>query len=173
MESEPWCGHPPCKTKQASSITSDDVQVAVRSLWSSLPEQGRRTLAAISQVFDYPMIGRCTARITRHRFPRRANARKHYTAMDYTEVPHFMRLLRVEQQRNAALSPYVIEFLVLTGCRGSEVVGMEWSEVDFDNKLWVVPAERTNARHEHRVPLPERAVELLDQERKISGNSHV
>jgi integrase len=151
----------------------------VRPLWSRSPEQGRRTLAAISQVFDYAMaIGRCAAnpaqwRIMRHRFPRRANDRKHYTAMNYTEVPAFVRELRIQQQRNAALSPYVIEFLLLTACRGSEVVGIEWTEVDLENKLWSVPAERTKARREHRVPLSERAVELLAQQRKISSNSYV
>jgi integrase len=59
------------------------------------------------------------------------------------------------------------------GVRSSEVVGMQWSEVDLDNKLWIVPAERTKARREHRVPLFERAVELLAQQRKISSNSHV
>jgi hypothetical protein len=49
-------------TKAMSSVTSDDVEAAVRSLWSRSPQQGRRTLAAISQVFDYAMaIGRCTA----------------------------------------------------------------------------------------------------------------
>jgi integrase len=78
-----------------------------------------------------------------------------------------------EQQRNAALSPYVIEYLLLTACRSSEVVGMQWSEVDLDNKFWIVPTERTKARREHRVPLSERAVELLAQQRKISSNSHV
>jgi integrase len=93
--------------------------------------------------------------------------------MDYTEVPAFVRQLRVEQQRNAALSPYVIEYLLLTACRSSEVVGMQWSEVDLDNKFWIVPTERTKARREHRVPLSERAVELLAQQRKISSNSHV
>jgi integrase len=125
----------------------------VRPLWSRSPEQGRRTLAAVSQVFDYAMsMGRCAVnpaqwRIMRHRFPRRANGRKHYAAMDYTEVPAFVRQLRVEQQLNVALSPYVIEFLLLTACRGGEVVGMQWSEVDFDNKLYATVLLPSRSKH--------------------------
>jgi integrase len=109
----------------------------------------------------------------RHRFPKRPNGRQHYTAMDYAQVPEFVRNLRIEQERNVALSPYVIEFLLLTACRPSEVTGMQWAEVDFVKKLWTIPAERTKARREHRVPLCDRAIQLLAQRREYSTEASV
>jgi hypothetical protein len=39
-------------TRSIATITADDIEAAVRPLWSRSPEQGRRTLAAVSQVFD-------------------------------------------------------------------------------------------------------------------------
>jgi hypothetical protein len=48
-------------TKHIGAITTDDVEAAVRYLWQRSPEQGRRTVAAISAVYDYAMaIGRCS-----------------------------------------------------------------------------------------------------------------
>lgn len=89
--------------------------------------------------------------------------------MEYTKVPDFIRQLHIEQQRNDALSPYVIEFLVLTACRSNEVTRMKWAKVDLENKIWTVPAGMTKSYREHRVPLSERAVALLAQQHLKSG----
>jgi integrase len=50
---------------------------------------------------------------------------------------------------------------------------MQWTEVDFANKLWVIPGERTKARKEHRVPLCDRAIQLLAQRREYSTEAAV
>jgi hypothetical protein len=46
--------------------------------------------------------------------------------------------------------------------------GATWAEFDLDGALWVVPAERMKAKKEHRVPLSDRAVELLRAQLEIS-----
>ncbi len=35
----------------------------------------------------------------------------------------------------------------------SESTKAQWSEIDFENKLWTIPAERMKMRLEHKVPL--------------------
>jgi integrase len=54
-----------------------------------------------------------------------------------------------------------LEFAILTAARTGEVLGTRWQEVDLETKVWIVPAARTKAGREHRVPLTERAVEIL------------
>jgi integrase len=44
---------------------------------------------------------------------------------------------------------------------------MRWSEVDFDKKIWTVPAARMKAAREHRVPLSPRAVVILRKLEKL------
>lgn len=44
---------------------------------------------------------------------------------------------------------------------------MEWSEVDLAGAIWTVPASRMKARVAHRVPLSNRAVEILQEQRKL------
>src|SRR3546814_6884865 len=58
-------------------------------------------------------------------------------------------------------SARALEFLILTASRTGEVIGATWSEIDFDAKVWTIPADRMKANKEHRVPLSARAVEIL------------
>jgi integrase len=52
-----------------------------------------------------------------------------------------------------------LEFLILTAARTNEVLGAGWGEID--GNVWTVPAERMKSGKPHRVPLSDRAVELL------------
>jgi integrase len=162
-----------------ASITPKDIEAAVRPLWNRAPAQAKRTLMAISQVFDYAIALEHRAdnpadwkRRLKPLFPRLPDA-KHYTAMNYASVPHFVRKLHVEQKLNTALSPYVIEFLLLTACRAGEATGMRWEEVDFDARVWTVPKTRTKTGREHRVPLCGRTMELLQQQRQCADGDCV
>lgn len=66
-----------------------------------------------------------------------------------------------EVKRRDGMATRALEFVALTAARSGEVRGATWDEIDLDAGLWVVPAERTKTRTEHRIPLPSPAVELL------------
>jgi len=80
-------------------------------------------------------------------------------------LPGFAASLR-ERKAVAALA---LEFAILTAARSGEVLGARWSEIDLAARIWTVPAERMKAAREHRVPLNERAVEIV----KILGEAKV
>lgn len=52
----------------------------------------------------------------------------------------------------------------------SEASGTEWAKIDFDMKLWVIPAERMKAKREHIVPLSKQALEIIEVMRPLSAN---
>lgn len=54
-----------------------------------------------------------------------------------------------------------VQLLILTGQRRGEVSGMRWSELDFDNGLWTLPAKRTKNASSHIVPLAPLAIDIL------------
>ncbi len=90
--------------------------------------------------------------------PKRAKlTRGHHDAVPYVEMPDFMDDLR----RKPGLSARALELAILTAARTSEVIGARWSEIDFDARLWTIPAARTKAGREHRVPLSDRALDVL------------
>ena len=157
-------------TKPVNIITSDDVEMALRPIWTRSRTQGKRTQAVIYQVFELAIAkGYRTAnnpadwRIIKRRFPKVAPVR-HFTTMDYMQVPALVKRLHSAQERDTALSPFVIEFLILTACRTNEVTRMRWEEIDWEQKVWTIPASRTKAAREHRVPLVDRALELLKRQ---------
>jgi len=54
--------------------------------------------------------------------------------------------------------------------RPSESAKSEWSEIDLENKLWVIPTERMKMLLEHKVPLTEKAIEILERLKPITGH---
>ena len=54
-----------------------------------------------------------------------------------------------------------LQFAILSAARSGEVRFASWPEIDFEAKLWTIPAERMKAGREHVVPLSELAIELL------------
>ena len=64
---------------------------------------------------------------------------------------------------------FSLEFLVLTAARSGEVRLAEWSEIDWASATWSIPAARMKARREHRVPLADRALEVLKQALGLDG----
>jgi integrase len=62
----------------------------------------------------------------------------------------------------------VIQLLILTGQRRSEVANMEWREVDLANRLWTLPKERVKNGRAHQVPLPPQAIAIIEQLPRVS-----
>jgi integrase len=77
--------------------------------------------------------------------------------MPYSELPQFLD--KVAQM--GGIGALALRFTILTAARTGEVLGARWSEIDFNQKLWAIPATRMKAGKEHRVPLSNEAVEIL------------
>jgi integrase len=136
-------------------------------IWKLKPETASRTRGRIERVLAWATVrgfrsGDNPARWRGHlqeMFPAVGKIAKvnHHEAMPYVDVPLFMSKLR-EVDHIAARA---LEFTILCTARTGETLGMTWSEVDFGTKTWCVPAARMKGGKEHRVPLSDRAVEIL------------
>lgn len=63
----------------------------------------------------------------------------------------------------------VVKLLILTAQRREEVASMRWEEIDFQNKMWSIPGERTKNAQPHLVPLSEPAIEVLKEVAVLQG----
>jgi integrase len=61
----------------------------------------------------------------------------------------------------------------LTACRTSEVLNVQWGEVDHAAGVWSVPHERMKGGREHRVPLSDRVLAILREMKAIRQGDHV
>jgi integrase len=80
---------------------------------------------------------------------RQNQVQNHYAAMAYADLPAFWQRLKNKE----ALAARVLEILILTASRTSEILKAPWDEFDLDGGLWVIPAECMTAKRDHRIPL--------------------
>lgn len=89
----------------------------------------------------------------------------HQPAMPWQIVPAFVK----EHLAGAGGAKAALLFCILTATRSGEVRGMTWDEIDSDDRLWVIPAERMKAGVEHRVPLSKQALAILNGQARLSS----
>ena len=89
--------------------------------------------------------------------PTKIKPQKHHPAIPYAEVGDFMTQLR----KNESISAKALEFLIHTAVRSGSVREAQWSEIDYEAKVWNIPANHTKTKENHRVPLSDQAIKLL------------
>ena len=57
-----------------------------------------------------------------------------------------------------------LAFTILTACRSAEVRLAQWSEIDFEQAVWTIPAQRMKGGKAHRVPLSPLALKILREQ---------
>jgi integrase len=78
--------------------------------------------------------------------------------MPYEELPAFY----AELSSKNGISVKALKFTILTACRSGEVLNATWDEIDIQNKTWTIPASRMKAFKEHRVPLTDEMIDILE-----------
>ena len=165
----------------ALPVQSVDVALVMRVLepiWATKTETASRVRGRIESVLDWASargyrLGENPARWRGHLdnlLPKRSKVQKvkHHPALPYGEVGAFMVGLR-RQQGTAASA---LEFVVLTACRAGEAIGALWGEVNIEEALWTVPAERVKSEQEHRVPLSPAALTIINAMQEVHTTGH-
>ena len=164
--------HPVIGGKPVDGIGSADVLAVLTPIWTSKPETASRVRQRLETVFDWAIAqgwrqdnpaGKAVAKV----LPRLPRVKNHHAALPYAQVP--TALNRVRGSTAGPATRLSLEFLVLTAARSGEVRLAEWSEIDWASATWSIPAARMKARREHRVPLTDRALEVLDQALGLDG----
>lgn len=156
----------PLRKLPVADVDTTVVLACLQKVWTRIPETAERLRGRIESVLDAAKAkglrsGENPARWRGHLdqlLPKRRRlSRGHHEAMPFDKLPGFMEALRGKQ----GLSARALELTILTAARSGETLGARWNEFDLDAAVWTVPAERMKAGREHRVPLSDRAVEIL------------
>ena len=154
------------------SITAADALAVLEPIWTVKPETASRVRQRMETVLDWAVshgyrldnpAGRSLLKV----LPTAKRLKKHHTSLPYERVPEALRLVR--DSRANERTKLAFEFLVLTAARSGEVRRAEWDEVDWSRRIWEIPAARMKARRPHRVPLSNRAMEVLQAAGELSG----
>ena len=94
---------------------------------------------------------------------------EHHRALPIDAMPSFM----VDLKKREGTSARALEFTILTAARSGETRGATWAEIDKIAKVWTIPAERMKAGKEHRVPLTDAALWLIERLPQIEGSKFI
>ena len=141
---------------------------ALEPIWTVKPDTASRVRGRIEAILDWAKArgyrtGENPARWRGHLqnlLPRTEKLKRvrHHPSLAYHAIGGFIAELR----KAGGVAARALEFTILTGARTGEVIGATWAEIDVANKIWTVPAERIKGWREHRVPLSEQAVAILE-----------
>jgi len=160
----------PLRDVPVDQVDTEAVLGVLQPIWQAKPETASRLRGRIESVLDAARakghISRNEANPARWRghldkllAKRQKLTRGHHAAMAFDDVPEFIGKLC----ERPAIAAIALEFLILTAARSGEVLGARWAEMDMVAKVWTVPAARMKAGREHRIPLSDRALAILQR----------
>jgi len=150
-----------------NQIDGPMVRDVLAEIWLNIPETARRVRQRIGTVLDVAHAkgwreAEAPMRSISRGLPKQPKIKGHFAAMPWQQVPGFIADMGNTLK---ATEPVLlaIQFLILTAARSGEVRGASWSEIDLDDRIWLVPAKRMKGGRAHRVPLSGRAMDILDR----------
>ena len=146
------------------AIGQPEVLMCLSPIWTEKHETAKRLAQRIKAVLDVAKSSGfrdgenpVTAVKEAGVLPKVKAKTQHHDAMPWKDVPAFY----AELEGRSAIAAKALQFTILTACRTSEVLDMTWPEVDFEARLWTVPAPRMKGGKEHRVPLTDEMISIL------------
>ena len=146
-------------------------------LASSVKERGAHELAKrivqmSSHIFQYAIItGRAEKNIAEDlKGLVKAKPKGHFAAIEARELPQFISDLRNHRANLKHETYLAVNFMMLTFVRTGEMIKAEWSEFDFEENIWLIPAKRMKMDKDHLVPLSRQAVKILQELRNLHNH---
>ena len=159
---------------RVDQVGREQVLRILNGIWKDKPEAARKLRQRIRTVFSW-----CHAHGFIEHNPagemidgglqRMPAVKSNFRSLPYREVAE---ALETVEATDASLAVKLcFRFLVLTAARSGEARGATWAEIDLSEKEWRIPANRMKAHKEHRVPLSDAALAVLDQAMVLRDDS--
>ncbi len=155
-------------------IRREDVLRTLTPIWTHRPETARRVRQRMRAVLRWCWAhGHVAENVAGEgidgALPKMPAVRQHFRALPYSEVASALET--VEASRASKAAKLCLRFLVLTAARSGEARGATWAEVDAEAREWRIPGDRMKRGAEHRVPLSDAALGVLERARPLDDGS--
>ncbi|MDZ4387368.1 MAG: integrase arm-type DNA-binding domain-containing protein [Moraxellaceae bacterium] len=152
--------------KDVKNITVHDIVEVLNPIWLTKNSTATRVRGRMENVIDYAIsagyrseANPASQKALRAHLPKASKVHtvKHHAALPYDEVPALLNLL----YDSTVVSHQALAFTILTAKRSNEIRGACWGEIDFENKIWNIPANRMKNHKPHREPLSPQTILFL------------
>ena len=157
-------------------IEAGDVLSVLEPIWGVRQETARRVRqririrAVLSWGLSQGFVERNVAgEVIDGALPRMPKQKSHLRALPYHEVQS--ALATVEATAASIAAKLCFRFLLLTAVRSGKAHGATWGEISIQEREWRIPAQRMKGGIEHRVPLSNAAVSVLEVAQILRNDS--
>ncbi len=153
----------------------EHVRMVIDPIWKNKAVTAARLRGRIAQVLDWAAVHKLRASENPARslasvYQRDKDEKdSHFPALHHSKIGAFTQALALRE----GVAPKCLAFAILTATRSQEARGAAWAEIDFQAKLWTIPAPRMKKRREHIIPLSSHALELLQAMPRLAGTDLV
>ena len=166
-------------SKPIVDVNRDDIVDVLIPIWKEKTETARRIQQRLFLIFAFAKIrgwyiNDNPASWKEHLSfilpdPYKIQKVKHFSSLHFSEITNFyLGLCQFEH-----LSAYALRLLILTATRTKEVIQAKFDEFDLQRKIWTIPAEKMKVRKEHKVPLSNEAIEIIEFMKRKHNHEYV
>lgn len=167
----------PCLgARPVAEIEAPEVVAMVRAIQDrGAKDIAKRALETTSMIFRhaiaYGYAKRNPAAEIRPRDILQPTRKENYARIDARELPKLLRAIEIYQ--GTPVTRLAMKLMAMTFVRTGELIAARWSEIDFEERRWNIPAERMKMRTPHIVPLARQAVEVLEMLHDLTGETEL
>ncbi len=148
-------------------VTAKKVAEVLLPIWQDHAALSKKIRGMLRQMFAWAKAREyftgadpVDPKVLQHLLPKRERkVDRHHGMLAVKDVPRFMEALRQRE----GIAARCLEFAVLTATRSSNARQAQWEEIDWERKLWIIPARKTKVAENGDlvVPLSQQAMVLL------------
>ena len=157
---------------RVKNLSRADVARLHNKLGKETPIQANRTLAVLSKMMTLAISWGLRSEGNPCKYVQRFKENKRERFLSTEELAALGKALS-KAEAKGRISPYAIaaiRFLILSGARVGEVLGLRWEWVDFERACVFLPDSKTGKKV---IPLGLPALQLLQDLPRMAGNPHV
>jgi integrase len=161
--------------KPVNQITVEDVCGTLLPVWRTKPIAARETRRHLQTVFGAakalghiaqnainPAAWEDNLKHLLPKQPRNGSLRGKHKSLPYSEMPNFMAELRTLTQQSGKM----LEVCILTCVRTTEVIQMQWSQLDLKRGRWIIPGKIMKNELQADIPLASTVLAILREIRE-------
>ena len=156
------------------SITSTDIMTVLSKIWVDKPDTAKKIRQRLQLVVKWAraqghFTGEDPIEIAEAALPKVKQPNNHFKSVPFDSLPSIFD--QIEQSSLFPSTKLALKFLLLTACRTTEVRESTWDEIDFENKLWRIPAKRMKMNSPHNIPLSDGAMAVLKKAQHLRNDN--
>jgi integrase len=148
-------------------------------IWSSKTETARRLQQRLFRIFGYAKIKKWYEKDNPALWkgglqevmpdPHKIHKVKSFASLKHRKISNLYEALS-ELDLTAV---YALRLLILTATRTKEVIEARFDEFDLESKIWTIPDYKMKAGIEHKIPLSDEALKIVEFMRKKHNHEYL